>query len=871
MSRLLAHTIEYANRANPLKALSNRDEGLVEHLLQAGAWAEWEASRLGREAPRLMPEARFAGLSHDIGKALMTDRSFKMPIEEWNRISHSQPGALLSLQHNFFLSSLSVLAHHAGLKDSNAALALNNAGKQEWLRKVMAFLETEASRFEAGLEAPLTTSLYRPPVCPSWMPTSDDPRALLTLLSEYCRQPSVRSRKNMYDSLAYMDENIQWFNDVRMVAGCLVRADHATTGFYIDGSEYGRRLALAERLGKTDWLEIREILLAAKKYEQSIATSSKTMSKIRDFIQGEVAKRAPLAKDMICTLLSATGTGKTLALLLGAVEAMIASGCKYERIILAEPTISIMSQVYGKFRDWDKHVSYYGEESSRILGTLVNRDSRVGNRVLPRFTGPKFYSYADERLGGENWDYFPIIITSHVMLARALFSGHPIDTKFFPALANSIVLIDEADMLAFVSASGVPAGVNGFVNVREAVLCLFDDLARRYNCLPIFSSATMFKPTARKNRREADMQDSSHNDLRPRKAHSWLRFDRHEKISLRLSKRVVPVRRADLTTPAQWAAFAATKTMPLVKVNTKALAQDTFDALSPIFDGKTCLLYGNKLSRHNIMTLISVRIMSFLRKPKSLVEIHKRFELLKDIDEQLTRLIRRGDVSEQANMFVARRIALVATSMGQNGIDMSFSCGIEQIASMGDCHQLPGRVNRHGEFRKGELFIVGTADENKNFHSQHQHNEAEEFAKDVDRLITTGRFFSPRAFRKISEENYIRWSWRGMLNPLLRAIADGRFDDAGSMGRLIDDSDVSIIIKANDSSAEVDEIIYFLDNNPLSLPMKFKILLHEHSIGMYEGAARKLLDQGKIRPFQQHSGMYLALPGMYDEEAGLRL
>ena len=162
------------------------------------------------------------------------------------------------------------------------------------------------------------------------------------------------------------------------------------------------------------------------------------------------------------TLTVPTGGGKTLSSLAFALEHAVRH--ELARVIYVIPYTSIIDQTARVFRE------AVGREGGDPVDFIVEHHSAFEEeRVQSREARDKL------RLAMENWDA-PIIVTTAVQFFESLFANKPSHCRKLHNIANSIVILDEAQTL--------PLGL-----LRPCVAAL-DELARNWKTSVVLCTAT---------------------------------------------------------------------------------------------------------------------------------------------------------------------------------------------------------------------------------------------------------------------------------------------------------------------------------------------------------------------------------------------
>jgi len=200
----------------------------------------------------------------------------------------------------------------------------------------------------------------------------------------------------------------------RMIYSCLVDADFLDTESFMDPakSAWRKEFPSLENLHNNLQSHLERLM---------VAVPSSTINKHRADILNQCLSAADLPPGLF-SLTVPTGGGKTLSSLAFALKHALRFGKK--RIIYVIPYTSIIEQNAAVFRD--------------ILGA---------GAVLEHHSN---YEPEEEdhrsQLASENWDA-PLIVTTNVQFFESLFGNRSSRCRKIHRIANSVVILDEAQML----------------------------------------------------------------------------------------------------------------------------------------------------------------------------------------------------------------------------------------------------------------------------------------------------------------------------------------------------------------------------------------------------------------------------------------
>ena len=201
---------------------------------------------------------------------------------------------------------------------------------------------------------------------------------------------------------------------LRMLFSCLVDADFLDTEVFMDGEK------AAARAGYRDLVS----LLANFNQYMERKTSEADLTPVnilRNDILRQCRDKAASSSGLF-SLTVPTGGGKTLASMAFALEH--ARTNNKQRVIYVIPYTSIIEQTAGIFRE------IFGEN---VIEHHANLD-------------PDKNESARSRLATENWDA-PIIVTTNVQFFESLFAARTSRCRKLHNIANSVVVLDEAQLL----------------------------------------------------------------------------------------------------------------------------------------------------------------------------------------------------------------------------------------------------------------------------------------------------------------------------------------------------------------------------------------------------------------------------------------
>lgn len=361
--------------------------------------------------------ARLVGLVHDAGKA--SDAFQAMLLGRSGHVDHSTAGAQL-LQRRYpkvgSLLAYLVAGHHGGLPngiETGARSSLRERLEKE-IEPYDAFFELE------GLVLPDAQDVLR--TIPPWMLQASP------------------SKERAEFSLSFL---------LRMLYSSLVDADFLDTERVMDPERFLSRVYQGMTLS-----QMKDNL--ARKMESLAADLQSTrVNAARTDIHNACLEAAG-GEPGIYTLTVPTGGGKTLSSLDFALNHALTNG--QERVIYAIPFTSIIEQTAGTFKGLFGPESVLEHHSSYEFPD-DDEDGRA----------------ARERLAMENWDV-PLVVTTNVQLFESIYSDKPSRCRKNHNLANSVIVLDEAQ--------SIPD------KVLAPCLAALEELANNYSTTIVLCTAT---------------------------------------------------------------------------------------------------------------------------------------------------------------------------------------------------------------------------------------------------------------------------------------------------------------------------------------------------------------------------------------------
>lgn len=723
---MYAHTGKQTSRADW--------EPLAKHLAEVGDMAAGFASHFG--AAEI---ARAMGALHDVGKA--KDEFQRYLIESCAK-KESNPGeALKSPGHS---TEGAVIARERYGKDLGKLMAFGIAGHHAGL--------TNGSRGGGGIGSLKDrldgAELFKLPVDCNLAPTTVEGKIPFSAFSA-----------------AFL---------TRMLFSCLVDADRLATEAF-DAERKGEKV---ERGWNGELTTLRDRLNA---YLDGLRGKGEAVDHIRRDILAAARSKADQEPGLF-TLTVPTGGGKTLSSLAFALDHAITHGMR--RVIYVIPFTSVVEQTADVFRealkdDKDEIVLEHHSAFDAEMFFKSRNDKDVGKDEEGASGEVKL------RQAMENWDR-PVIVTTAVQFFESLFSNRTSACRKLHAIANAVVVLDEAQTLP--------------LHVLRPCLAAIQELADNYKTSLVLCTAT--QPAVF----QSDYPGFKAKPLKERLESQWLRKKREELAPdvaglFEKLRRVTVTRLPEPLSDDDLTDRLAAAPQALCIVNNRRHARE--------LTLKVREKLGEERAKEEVFHLSTCMCAAHRRKVLAVVK-----QRLKD--KMPTRV--------------------VATSLVEAGVDFSFPVVYRAVAGLESIAQAAGRCNRNGDLPElGQVFVFEPAPD-ENHKPPHALKQFADIGEGV--LKAHADPLSPDALTAYFKAVY--WSKEDRLDDsklgdsgtgVMQALKkyhetrDYPFADIGAGFRFIDSPMVPVIVTPKGAENVVGDLIGALRN---------------HAVQRVGGLARKL-------------------------------
>lgn len=588
-----------------MKLIAHKTENGIEQTLSDHLYKVAELAAQFAEALGNADWAKISGLWHDVGKADPEWQSY-IRGEKVISVNHSEAGAQIAYTKmdpkknpNNLCSKILpyiIAGHHAGLPDWHEGSG--NSLKSILNRNVSAELPSMPELKEI-LSAQLPKSI-----------------------------PFGKNDIHKENTQELAEHFHLW---IRMLYSCLVDADFLDTERFMQTEQ-------AELRGKyAGLLELKQQFDKFMAEKAKKATASR-INKIRASILQACREKAKLAPGFY-SLNVPTGGGKTLSSMAFALEHALAH--KKKRIIMAIPYTSIIEQtakVYKYGTDDDSQI----EALKRAGRTLFGEENVIEHHCNFDFEkDDESGILAKQKLATENWDA-PIIVTTNVQLFESLFNAHSSSCRKLHNLVDSVIILDEAQMLP--------------PEYLKSILSALRGLVRCFGVTVVLCTATQ---PAFEGKIGAD-----------RAAFNGIPEKQITPIIDNPSELAEQLKRAEINSD-----YAREK-MP----DWQAVAEKLCE-----FEQVLCIVQTRRDCRdlHALMPEETVHL-------SALMCAEERSDIITNIKE---------------NLRVGKPIRVISTQLVECGVDIDFPVVFRAMAGMDSVAQSAGRCNREGKLKQGTVYL----------------------------------------------------------------------------------------------------------------------------------------------------------------------
>lgn len=420
----------------------------------------------------------------------------------------------------------------------------------------------------------------------------------------------------------------------RMLFSCLVDADRLDTERFMNVESWQKR-GCASALA--------DLLPELETYMQHLQSNAPdtAVNRIRRQILQQCIKMSTGEKGFY-SLTVPTGGGKTLSSLLWAMKHAVHNGMS--RIIIAIPYTSIIVQTAAQLK------RIFGEENVLEHHSSFNPDE-IQDEILNGKTKQEIIALREKaKLATENWDY-PIIVTTNVQLFESMFSNKPSVCRKLHNLANSVILLDEAQTLPTDFLQPIVDGMKAYQEM--------------FGVSVLFTTAS--QPVL-----------------------SGLIEGSNPRVSFKGIDRITEIIPKD---------FVLHDKLRRVRLEIDD-AGSTYDEIA-----------GRLVQFEKVLCIVNTRQDAkelYDRLPEEGVKLHlSRMMCPEHISETINRikeLLRSND---------APVIRVIATQLVEAGVDMDFPVVFRQEAGLDSVLQAAGRCNREGKLAQGKTFVFSLSAENR--------------------------------------------------------------------------------------------------------------------------------------------------------------
>lgn len=587
MEKIIAHIDEK----------TSREQSLCDHSVGVAKLAESFANQFNNG-----DWAYAAGLLHDLGKAFPDWQEYIRGKKQSSNLNHSEAGAQFAFHeigiNGVFSKVISYLiaGHHAGLPDFYPGIG-NDLQAILSKKDYLGLMNTACIGSMLDVKQPKSFPLGKNDI------RRDNPKEL--------------------------QEHIHLW--IRMLYSCLVDADFLNTESFVNSEK--------SELRKSH-LSINELKERFDKYmaEKTKKADSSYINTIRSSVLASCREKAKMPPGFF-SLNVPTGGGKTLSSMAFALDHALAYGKK--RVIMAIPYTSIIEQtakVYKYGTDDEEEIIRNKKEGKFLFGednVLEHHCNFVINEKDDSINTEKV------RLATENWD-MPIVVTTNVQLFESLFSAYSSSCRKLHNLVDSVIILDEVQMLPPEYLMSIVSILKGLVNC--------------FGVTVLFCTATQPALTGRIGSGVASFEGIP-------------------------NTMITPIIEDPRALSEQLVRVCVDTTLVRKKISDW---QELADRLCQ-FEQVLCIVQTRKDCRnlHSLMPAGTIHL-------SALMCAEERSEVIAEIKEKL----KKGE-----------EVRVISTQLIECGVDIDFPVVFKAIAGLDSIAQSAGRCNRNGRLTKGKVFV----------------------------------------------------------------------------------------------------------------------------------------------------------------------
>lgn len=556
---------------------------------------------------------RALGLLHDAGKAcdcFQNGRLFNKPNVH---VDHAALGAKRALElyggrgdeldqtysqaYMGELIAYAILGHHRGMK--------NSLDIEERIKKL-----DKSSYSNNTAENYLSYKTLLEDYSATNPPNREDLESIL--LSRLMRTLEGKANDTFRQHLVFSSQAF-----TRMLFSCLVDADWLDTEHFVHPEK--------AEIRKYSYDSIPTLLDKLETHLNAIKKGAKVtaVNKARATVLDDCRKGANMAPGLF-TLTVPTGGGKTLSSMEFALRHAAINNL--QRIIYAIPFTSIVEQSAQTF------LNIFGDQN--VLEHHSNYDFEKAAEERREY----------ERLAVQNWDA-PIVVTTNVKLLESLFSNKPGKCRKLHNVANSVIVLDEAQVIP--------------IELMKPTLAALEELTLDFGASVVLCTAT--QPAVE--------------DEWPFGSHPHELCGAHEELFAKAFDNRVRYKIVGEIPEAKLAEELAMSRQSLCVVGKKA------EALALYRDMVSCARDSGVIDED-----VSPANAGFFHLSAHMVPAH-RSQMIDSIQGRLT---------------AGERCVVVSTQLIEAGVDVDFPVVWRELAGLDSVIQAAGRCNRNGRCVDGE-------------------------------------------------------------------------------------------------------------------------------------------------------------------------